>query len=145
MIIVLMQTLLPDPVAPAIKRCGNFVMSITITSPERFFPRATASGDVSGTEFMALNNMWTFYDRDFFIRDFDSDGRFSRNWCLDSHALCSQRHGNVIRKVHDFADPNCPAEACEVRNALPWAPYWSPRPLLRYRNRRASFQMCRIF
>ena len=38
MINVLIQTDLPEPVAPAIKRCGILEISDTITCPARFFP-----------------------------------------------------------------------------------------------------------
>ena len=40
-----MQTLLPDPVLPAIKTCGIFAISVTIASPAAFFPSANDSLD----------------------------------------------------------------------------------------------------
>ena len=39
-IIVLIQTDFPDPVAPAIKRCGIFAISVTIVLPAISFPTA---------------------------------------------------------------------------------------------------------
>ena len=38
MIIVLMQTDLPEPVAPAISKCGIFAISATVTFPPISFP-----------------------------------------------------------------------------------------------------------
>ena len=46
-IIVLMHTLLPDPVAPAIKRCGIFARSATTGLPEMSLPTAKASFEAS--------------------------------------------------------------------------------------------------
>ena len=40
MIIVLIHTDLPDPVAPAIRRCGIFAISATFVFPEISFPTA---------------------------------------------------------------------------------------------------------
>jgi hypothetical protein len=40
---LLTPTDLPDPVAPAIKRCGIFAKSSTTTSPVVFFPNAKGS------------------------------------------------------------------------------------------------------
>ena len=44
MISVLMQTDLPEPVAPAINRCGIFAISVTITLPPISLPTANATG-----------------------------------------------------------------------------------------------------
>ena len=52
MINVLIQTDLPEPVAPAIKRCGILEISDTITCPARFFPTANAIFD------LACANSW---------------------------------------------------------------------------------------
>ena len=43
---VFIHTLLPEPVAPAIKTCGIFAISVTIASPETSFPSANASFDL---------------------------------------------------------------------------------------------------
>ena len=43
---VFIHTLFPEPVAPAIKTCGIFAISVTIASPETSFPRANASFDL---------------------------------------------------------------------------------------------------
>ena len=40
-----MQTLFPDPVCPAIRRCGSFARSVTIAPPATSFPSATVSFD----------------------------------------------------------------------------------------------------
>ena len=45
-IIVLIQTDLPEPVAPAINRCGIFAMSAIMTFPAISFPAAKAIGDL---------------------------------------------------------------------------------------------------
>ena len=44
-IIVLMQTDLPEPVAPAISKCGIFAISVTTTCPPMSFPAAKAMFD----------------------------------------------------------------------------------------------------
>jgi len=41
--IVFTQTDLPEPVAPAISRCGIFARSVTTGCPSRSFPSATGS------------------------------------------------------------------------------------------------------
>ena len=43
MMSVLMQTDLPEPVAPAMSRCGIFAMSVTIVLPAMSFPTPNAS------------------------------------------------------------------------------------------------------
>ena len=47
MIIVLIQTDLPEPVAPAIKRCGIFAISVTLTLPAISFPTAKVIFDLA--------------------------------------------------------------------------------------------------
>ena len=46
MIRVLMQTDLPEPVAPATRRCGIFAISATTTFPAISFPTAKEIGDL---------------------------------------------------------------------------------------------------
>ena len=47
LMIVLMHTDLPEPVAPAMSTCGIFAMSATTGAPEIPLPSATAVGDFS--------------------------------------------------------------------------------------------------
>ena len=53
---VLIQTDLPEPVAPAIKRCGIFAISAIITFPAISFPTANAIADLELLNVSPSNN-----------------------------------------------------------------------------------------
>ena len=42
----------------------------------------------------------------FYIRNFDTDCRFSGNWCLNANILGSKCHFDIVLKVADFIDPD---------------------------------------
>src|SRR2546430_435868 len=58
--IVLMETDFPDPVAPAMRRCGIFARSATTGSPSRFLPSATGRTRLPGyCPLSSSSRMWT--------------------------------------------------------------------------------------
>ena len=50
-------TVFPDPVAPAINRCGHSFKSVTIGWPETSFPIGKAKGEYKNKERMVMNTL----------------------------------------------------------------------------------------
>ncbi len=92
---VLIATDLPEPVVPAIKRCGMRARSTMMESPPIFLPRHSGS---FATDFVVVLDRQQFAQIDLFamrVRQFDADGVAARNH-RDARRKRAHRTGDVV-------------------------------------------------
>ena len=115
------QTDLPEPVVPAISRCGMAARSCRHRLPGDVFPQGKAQRGAHFLEGFALNHVAQRYPADFVVRDLDPDICPARDGGLDADALGCQGQGQVIGQGDDFADPH-PGAAGPVFHEIGFEP-----------------------
>ena len=99
-IMQLSATLLPDPVAPAMSRCGIRSRSVTKGFPLISFPKAKVSLDGDLTKHIRFDELAEHDEFAMAVGDFNADGRFSGNpvnangFGLDAKAQVIHQPGN---------------------------------------------------
>ncbi len=102
--IVLRQTDLPAPVAPATRRCGILQRSPNTGRPVMSLPSAIQSGGTWPRFGIASRISRIATTATVLIRNLDADGRFSGNRRLDAHAGCGQRERQIVGERGDPRD-----------------------------------------
>ena len=104
MMIVLMQTDLPEPVVPAIRQCGIAARSVISGSPLASLPRYSGMACLVvglGRELHQLLEAHLFLLR---VGDFDADRVLPGHRRDDAHALGLQRAHDVVAQRRDGRD-----------------------------------------
>ena len=89
---LLMQTLFPDPVAPAISRCGICVRSTTTRRPLHVAPQRQrqAALALDALELRRLHDPAQRHDAGVHVGHFDADDRLARYRRFDPNGGCGQ-------------------------------------------------------
>ena len=96
MIIALIATDLPLPVAPAISRCGMRARSPTTGWPAVSLPSASVSVDGELRERLRFEHLAQHDLVAPRVGDLDADHRLARHRRQDAHAGHAQRHGQIV-------------------------------------------------
>ena len=100
----LTMTLLPEPVAPAISRCGILARSTAWASPATSRPRANVSFDSDAVNSTSSRMRRSGDDVEVLVRDLDADRALARDRRLDPERAGGERHRQVVGRGLDPAD-----------------------------------------
>ena len=92
----LMPTDLPEPVVPAISRCGMRARSATTGTPPMSLPSASASGEVDLVVGLGFDDLAERDDLALLVRDLQADHRFAGNDLHHAHADGGQRARQIL-------------------------------------------------
>ncbi len=99
----LMQTDLPEPVAPAMSKCGILVRSDTSGLPETSLPSAIGNSALAPSPIFALENLAHAHRRGLLVGDFHADRGFAGNRGEDAHRLGAHAQRDVLSKPEIFS------------------------------------------
>ena len=116
--IELMQTLLPEPVAPAISRCGIFARSATTGSPgDALAQRDRELGLLRQVlELRRLHHAAHRDHRGAVVRHLDADDRAARHGRLDAQGRRREREREVVLERRDLVDADARAANFSTRS-----------------------------
>ena len=92
----LTMTLLPEPVAPAISRCGILARSTAWALPATSRPRANVSFEPERREVDLLEDPPQGDDVEVLVRDLDADRALARDRRLDPERAGGEGHRQVV-------------------------------------------------
>ena len=93
-----MPTDLPEPVVPAISRCGMRARSATIGWPPMSLPSASASGELHLVVRLRADDLAERDDLALLVRDLQAHHGLARNDFDHAHAEHRQRARQVLRE-----------------------------------------------
>ena len=100
---MLMQTLLPLPVAPTIKTCSNLVRSAITGLPATSFPRPIGQFGSGLLKLGGFDHLAKVDDARLLIGHFDADHRLARHRRFDANVCGGEVERHVVREVDDLA------------------------------------------
>ena len=90
------MTLLPEPVAPAMRRCGILARSTAFAAPATSRPRANVSFELRRRELDLLEDPAQGDDVEVLVGDLDADRALARDRRLDPERAGGEGHRQVV-------------------------------------------------